>query len=194
MTGRNEVTAPNLSLTCAAVLLAVSLGGCDVIIYDEIGPRGSYFNGDFEYATHRGAIVTELGDNPFAISDERFRALMLDNMRGNNRGRPADFVTAPSERTLPVYKTVAVFNLAIGVDDSDLCDGPGAVAIEPSPGRTRLDMAFCIGDELVSSAWGYATGVGGPDDPKLRKLIRGVTYALIPADDQNDDGNEPVIN
>ncbi len=188
------MTAPNPSLTCAAVLLAASLGGCGVVIYDYPGPRGSYYNGAFEYATHRGAIVTELGGNPFAISNERFRDLMLDNMTGNTRGRPADFVTAPSERTLSVYKAVAVFNLATGVDDSDLCDGPGAVAIEPSPGRTRLDIAFCIGDELVSSAWGFATDLSGPDDPKLRELIRGVTLALLPADDQlgdDDDDNIP---
>ncbi len=188
------MTAPNLSLTSAAVLLAVSLGGCDGVIYDFPGPRESYFDGDFEYATHRGAIVTELGGNPFAISGERFRDLMLDNMSGYTRGRPADFVTAPSERTLPPHKAVAVFNLALGEDDSNLCDGPGAVAIEPSPGRIRLDMAFCIGDELISSAWGYATGVGGADDPKLRKLIRGVTYALIPADDQLEIGDDQIVN
>jgi hypothetical protein len=178
---RRAMNAPNHSLTIAAVMLAVFLAGCDMLIYDDLGPNGAYSDGDFEYAIHRGAVLTRLGRNPFDISGARFRDLMLDNMRGNNRvGIPADFVTRASDRTIEIYKVVAVFNLAVGVDDSDLCQGADAVTIAPSPETIRLHMAFCMGDLLLSSGWGTARGITGPDDPRLATLIRRVTYAMIP--------------
>jgi hypothetical protein len=180
-------------MTFAAVLLTLFLGGCDMMIYDDVGPRGSYSEGDFDYAVRRGAIVTRLGGNPFAISGERFRRLMLDNMSGNTRSIHADFVTQASDRTVEIYQVVSVFNLAIGVDDGDLCQGPNAVAIAPSPGEIKLHMAFCMGDQLQSSSWGTARGIKGPDDPRLATLIRRVTHALIPAQGQDDLSDEDVI-
>ena len=150
------MNALNHSLSLAAVMLAVFLAGCDMLIYDDLGPNGAYSDGDFEYAIHRGAVLTRLGRNPFDISDARFRGLMLDNMRGNNRvGISADFATRASDRIIEIYKVVAVFNLAVGVDDGDLCWGADAATISPTPEAIRLHMAFCMGDLLLSSGLGY---------------------------------------
>ena len=56
-----------------AVVLAVA-GCADILVYEVSPPRLSYFDGDFEYATHKGAIVTKIGGDPFAIGSKRFGA------------------------------------------------------------------------------------------------------------------------
>jgi hypothetical protein len=54
------------------------------MIYGDTSPRASYHQGDFEYAIHRGAIIAEVGGNPFAMTGGRFRDLTLKHMAGIN--------------------------------------------------------------------------------------------------------------
>lgn len=167
----------------------------DIIVYEVEPPSLSYYDGNFEYATHRGAILTRIGGNPFDMPADRFRALVRDHMRGANWGGPVEFTPQAGERTLPPYKVVAMFNLKRIYDSDDLCRGIDDVeTVAPSPRGLRLNMAFCLGDAAKSAAWGTARNVSGPDDPKLRALIRQVTVLLVPTfTKQNTLDDSPVI-
>jgi len=187
-------------MTCKTGLIAMAtalaLGGCSSVWVDDLPPpRYSYNEGDFEYANHKGAILTQIVGNPFAIPDDQFRSAALAHMQGQNRGTPAKFVAAPSKETLAPYKVVAAFNMPANIDGYDLCKGPGA--LPPSPKRTgpvTLNMAFCFGDEIKSDARGSVYDLRGIDDPRFADLVRSVTQAMLPTGDGLDmfnDANPP---
>lgn len=177
-----------------AVVLAVA-GCADILVYEVSPPRLSYFDGDFEYATHKGAIVTNIGGDPFAIGSERFGALVRGHMQGASWGAPVEFTASASDRTVPPYKVVAMFNLKPSYDGDDLCRSmDGVETVPPSAARLRLDMAFCFGDAAKSMVWATARNLSGPDDPKFRTLIRDVTLLLIPTFTKQDtDDDTPVL-
>ena len=169
------------SLCFATALLA--LAGCTgVIVNDNPGPRASYFDGDFEYATHLGAIVTQVAGNPFDVPAETFQAAVLNQMQGHARVGSARFVAAPSEQTMAAYKVVAAFDMPAWVDGYVLCKG--AASLPPpvkSPGEITLGMAFCFGDQLKSDVIGRVSGARSIDDPHFVDLVQRVTEAMIPA-------------
>jgi hypothetical protein len=180
----------------AALVAALALGGCSSVWVDDLSPpRYNYNNGDFEYATHKGAIVTQIVGNPFSIGDDQFRSATLAQMQGRNRGRPAKFVSAPSQETLAPYKVVAAFNMPPDITGYELCKGPGA--LPPSAKRTgqvTLGMAFCFGDDVKSDARGWVSDLRGIDDPRFAELVNRVTEAMLPARDGLDtfgDANPP---
>lgn len=183
-------------LGLAALAGVLALGGCSNIwVSDSPPPRYGYNDGDFEYANHKGAIVTQIVGNPFNVPDDQFRAAALAQMQGQNRGTPAKFVLSPSNETLAPYKVVAAFNMPANVDGYDLCKGPGA--LPPSPKRTgpvTLGMAFCFGDEVKSDARGSVSNLRSIDDPSFAELVRQVTLAMLPSTDGLDtfgDANVP---
>jgi hypothetical protein len=174
------------SKTCLAVVIAaLTLAGCsDVWVDDAPPPRYSYNNGDFEYANHRGAILTQIVGNPFNIPDDQFRRAALAYMQGQNRGTPAKFVLTPSTETLPPYKVVAAFNLPADYTGYELCKGPGALPRTPKrTGPVTLAMAFCFGDEVKSDARGSVADLRGINDPRFKELVNRVTEAMLPAGD-----------
>ena len=123
------------SLCFATALLA--LAGCTgVVVNDMPGPRASYFDGDFEYATHLGAIVTQIVGNPFDIPAETFRDAVLRDMQGHARNGSARFVAEPSNQTMAAYKVVAAFDMPPWVDGSVLCKG--AASLPPADPRCRI--------------------------------------------------------
>lgn len=176
----------------AGALLA--LAGCSAVtVEDAPPPRFSYTNGDFEYATHKGAIVTEVVGNPFGIARQAFQDRVLSLMKGQNRGRPADFVATGGDRTFAPYKVVAAFNMPPYISGHDLCKGSAALPPPRAGGSPlTLGMAFCIGDQLKTDAKGRAATVAGIDDPRFAQLVRGVTEAMIPTHDGLDDGDDGV--
>ena len=113
-------------------------------------------------------------------------------MQGQNLGPPATFVTHHSKQTLPPYRVVVVFNAETYVSEYDMCRGVAKVPTAAQPGSLRMDMVFCIGDALKTHAAGYVQGLKGTGDPRFKKLVRGVTLALIPIQDAEDQG-EPAI-
>lgn len=179
--------------TGIATALAALLSGCSgdfVAVSDHAVPAPSYFDGDFEYATRKGAIRTEVIGQPFVITPDALMARVLPLMDGQNRGRPANFVATSGEDTDPVYKVVAAFNLSGGYSGRDLCRGTAGLPLRGPAMPATLDMAFCIGDQLKTEAQGRVGVVSGPDDPKFAALVRQTTLALIPAQDGHDGGGD----
>ncbi len=175
-------------LSCAAAA-ALLLGGCSgIVVYEDPGPQRAYFDGDFGYATHKGAIVTEIYGNPFPVPSDRFRDLTLQHMTDAAKGPPARFVTAASPQTQAPYKVVAVFNAAPGSDADGMCaDGAAEPRTAPGP-VVRLDLAFCLGDQVKTEVAGTVGGLTGTADPMFREFVRAVTHAMIPAQDGEDTG------
>ncbi len=182
--------SPSTGKISCAVAAALILGGCSgIVIYEDPGPQRAYWDGDFEYATHKGAIVTEIHGNPFPMPMDRFRDLVLVHMKDAAKGPPASFVATASQATVAPYKVVAVFNAATGSDTDDMCaDGAAVPRTAPGP-RARLDLVFCLGDQVKTEVAGTVSGLTGTADPKFPEFIRSVTHALIPSQDAEDTGD-----
>jgi hypothetical protein len=92
-----------------------------VSVVEPTPPIGTYYNGDFEYATRNGAIRTEVIGTPFAVTPDALKSRVLGLMKGQNRGKPAEFVTQNGDKTDAAYKVVAAFNLRPNYGGYDLC-------------------------------------------------------------------------
>lgn len=172
---------------CAAAALVVS--ACSgPIIYEYPGPQRAYFDGDFDYAVHKGAILTKVHGNPFAMPAEQFRDLLLAQMKDAVSGVPNDYVATRSEKTLSPYKVVAVINAPPYLSADDMC-ADNAETGKASPGADiRIDLAFCFGDEVKTEVAGRVSGVRDANDPKFREFVRSLTHHMIPAQDSEDVG------
>lgn len=171
------------------IAAALTLGGCGLVSVDDApAPRHSYFDGDFEYAAHKGAVLAEIAGNPFGMPPESFQTIVIDRMQGQTRASPGGhFVTAPNDQTIAPYKVVVAFNMPPNVDGHVLCRGTSNLPPPVQNGvNLTLDMAFCFGDGLKTDAKGRVAGVTGVDDPKFTELVRRVAYAMLPARDGMD--------
>jgi hypothetical protein len=182
----------NLAVIGAVGLL---LSACNsVIIDDSPGPRYSYFDGDFEYATHQGAIVTEIAGNPFAGSSQDFGRTVRSYMHNQISGAPAEFVSEHGDKTVRPHKVVVAFNAPPNNDGHDICETGGKTPSSNTGGSLRMAIALCIGDSLKSDAYGSVSGVAGAGDARFKELVQGVTRAMIPAQDGEDAGDGGNVN
>ena len=187
----------NRMLTLGAVsLMALGMGACTgVMVDDSPGPRYSYFDGDFEYATRDGAIVTVITGPTFGMPKDRFDSMVLANMQGQNPGPPARFVAQPERGgTDPAFKVVVAFNAAKYVSGWEMCKHGDKTPTEEGAGRNaEMAIAFCIGDTPKSDAFGVAYGVSRADDAQFATLVRQVTRAIVPIGDNLEQGeSDPV--
>ncbi len=174
-------------------LSALLVGACNIVLVnDNPGPRWSYFDGDFEYATHRGAIVTEVTGNPFGGNQGSFANTVRSQMLNQVSGAPAEFVSAHGPKTVRPYKVVVAFNAPPNHDGHDLCQKGANTPSQPSSGTLRMGIAFCIGDSLKSDASGQVSGLTGIGDAKFMELVQEVTRAMIPPQDGEDVGDGGV--
>lgn len=179
--------------TLWAAVASSMLSACTgIVVYEFPGPQRSYFDGDFEYATHKGAILTEVHGNPFPMPADRFRDLVLAHMKNAPSGPPVSFVARPSREILLGYKVVAVFNAAPNSDSDGMCAN-GAAEPRTGPGASvRMDLVFCLGDEVKTEVAGKITSIKGVQDPLFREFVRRVTHAIIPVGDNEDQGEGDV--
>lgn len=178
-------------LLTAALLLGVA--GCTgVVVQDYPGPRGNYFERDFDYAAGNGAIETVIVGNPFGGPKEAFDDRVRTLMRHQNRGVPAEFVEGQTARTSPLYEVVVAFNLSPAIPNYTMCRNPAGLPSRHQSGRLDIAIAFCEGDEVKSYTTGYAQNVQGPNDPKFVELVRYATLYMVPDHDDklDDDGND----
>ncbi len=174
-------------ITSLAALSALALGGCQVVmVEDSPGPRTSYYDGDFEYAGHKGAVYTIVSGNPFGGSQETFSKLVRATMKNQARaGRPISFVGRQDGTTYKPYKVVVGFN-PDNRDGDDLCKSAEYPQIKSN--TTKVVMAFCFGDSLKSSSTGWVDGLKGVNDSNFTKLVKETTNAMIPSQDGHDIG------
>lgn len=170
-----------------AVAALALLAACDgVIVTQPVGPQ-RYSNGDFEYAARNGAMKTEVVGNPFGAAPN-FAPLVIEYMQNANRSVPVKFVLAPEGGGSAPFHVVMAFNPPQGSVARDACSQAGSLPTATRTTAVYLFSVFCSGDVPMSEASGTVADLTGPDDPKLRSLVRQVTYALIPGYDQKGVG------
>lgn len=174
---------------------ALVLGACNaVMVEDRVGPDWSYYDGDFYYATRKGAIVTHVTGNPFGAAQPSFAESVRKMMYGQTEGTPVEFVATANDKTLAPFKVVLAFNAPLNVDGHDLCETDSRTTSLPSGAMLRASIAFCEGDRLKSDSYARVSGVSGANDPKFQELVQQITRAMVPtdgSDDSGDDGNVP---
>ena len=177
------------------LIVAIGLSGiltacAGVVVQDEPAPRGAYYEGEFDYATKKGAIHTIVAGNPFGGSDEEFGTLVRGLMYEQNRDLPAEFVASPNVRTSPPYKVVVAFNKARSISPDEMCADPGGLPTVPGSRELRIDIAFCHGDRSKSDTSGYAHDVSGTTHPNFVSLVQQATFTMLPQSGETDRENQ----
>ena len=177
-----------MKITLITALSALALSGCQfVMVEDSPGPRSSYYDGDFEYAGHKGAVYTIVRGNPFSGSQEKFAEIVRTTMKDQARaGRPVSFIGKQNGTTYKPYKVVVGFNPG-NRDGDDLCKNPDYPLSRSA--TTKVVMAFCFGDSLKSSSTGWVDGLKSVNDANFTKLVTETTNAMIPVQDSHDVGD-----
>jgi hypothetical protein len=189
---RKAMTLPKKVLPLA---MAIFLGACNAVIVEDLpGPRFSYFDGDFELASHKGSVIAIVTGNPFSLNQKQFASLVRNSMKGHvNVATEARFVAARDETTVSPYRVVVSFNAPAGLGDNELCE---LGAKTPSVANRRdlnVRMAFCFGDSFKSGSSAWVSGVSGPDDPKFRELIQRATFSMVPGQDGEETGEDKLL-
>lgn len=179
-------------LTAATALAATSACGGNMVLISEPVYQQLYTVEDFQLAALNGEIMTRVFGNPFAVPRDSFAGLVTGMMKGANLGREVIFTGTPAGRGSGYYHVALAFNPTPRTTADEICAGPPADP--PVTGPVTLLAAFCRSDGLKSTADGSAGNLSGPEDPRFRELVRGVTLALFPAYDHWDIGGDGGSN
>ena len=184
----------NRYLKFVVPVVALAATGCNAVIVEDLsGPRFSYFDGDFEYATNKGAIITDVAGNPFGMDPKKFGSLVRGVMRNQIAlATKADFVASPDENTVSPYRVVVAFNPLTHISNHDLCEKRDQTPSKATSANVEVRMAFCYGDSLKSGSAAWVNGLSSPSDPRFGKLVRAATRALVPAQDNEETGQGSI--
>lgn len=183
----------NLPKLLLATITGLILGGCNLVLVQATpGPRANYFDGDFEFATNKGAIVTVIAGNPFGTSQQRLNAIVRQQMNKTIDAGNSNFVASPGETTVAPFKVVVAFNALPSVSNDDLCSQGTSTPTQNKPGVTTVNMAFCDGDRLKSGTIAYIHGLTSIDDSGFRELVSQATINMIPLQDGEEAGESNI--
>lgn len=175
-------------------IVALAAAGCNAVIVEDLpGPRFAYFDGDFEYATNKGSIVTDVSGNPFGMDRKQFGSVVRHAMRNQiTLATKANFVAAPDGETVSPYRVVVAFNPPTHISNHDLCEQRGKTPSVVAGGKVEVRMAFCFGDSLKSGSAAWVNGLSSASDPRFGRLVRGATRAMIPVHDSEETGEGAI--
>lgn len=172
----------------ATLLLLAGCGGGGTVLYEPMRTAAVGVPAEFAYAVRSGAMPTQILGNPFGVPQARLDAAVLAAMKDASRSPPVTFVADAGARPDGLYKVVVVFGAAPpGVNDAVCLDPPQAWPAAAA-GPVSVAAAFCRGPQLMSQATGVAAGPVAVDDAAFRRLIRDVTYAMIPPPQRRERG------
>lgn len=173
--------------------MAFALAGCSLVYVEDIpGPRANYFDGDFEYATSKGAIVTMIAGNPFGLPKTQFDNSIRQDLANSVDSKKAKYVAAADDETVAPFKVVVAFNTASHIDNRDLCKHGAQTPSAPHKGQINVKMAFCDGDNLKSGSSAWVAGASTADDKRFKDLVKQAAIAMIPSQD-GEEASEPQI-
>jgi hypothetical protein len=189
---RNGFSSSGLSAFAAAILL---LAGCaanpqsGTVIQQPF--FSSYDNSMVRYTAGRGGMLVETIGNPFSVPDAELQNRIAKMMEGAQYGPRMPFFATPPDDFKSIYKLRVSLNAAVTAQRICGKDSSAAAATGQQSGPMRVDaiVAFCSSEKRISSVRGYATNVVGPEDPKLRALLRTMTRLVLPPVDPHRRGN-----
>jgi hypothetical protein len=177
----------------ATTIAAATIAGCGFVLVEDMpGPRANYFDGDFEYATHKGAIVTMVAGNPFGLPKEQFDSAIRHDLANAVTIGTAKFVAAAGDETVPPFKVVVAFNTASSIDNHDLCQQGTNIPVAPHKGQMNVKMAFCDGDNLKSGSSAWVDGVATANDRRFKDLVKQAAISMLPSHDGEDAGETQI--
>ena len=177
----------------STAFMALAIAGCNLVfVQDTPGPRANYFDGDFEFATHKGAIVTVVAGNPFGLPKNEFDSAVRRDMTNAVTIGKAKFVAAADNETVAPFKIVVAFNTAPGISNHDLCKHGAQTPSQANKGEINVKMAFCDGDNLKSGTAAWIAGASTTSDKRFKDLIKQAAIAMIPAQDGQEAGESAV--
>lgn len=177
----------------STAIVAMTLAGCSFVIVEDLpGPRANYFDGDFEYATSKGAIVTMIAGNPFGLPKEQFDDAIRRDLANSVIVGTAKFVATAGDETLAPFKVVVAFNTASGVDNRALCARGANTPVTPQKNQINVRMAFCDGDRLKSGSAAWVGGASTVDDRKFKDLVKQAAIAMLPLQDGEEAGEANI--
>ncbi len=185
-----------MSVTSRLAVLSVAyavLAGCGASGVVVQPPYvGSYDPEMLQYATSKGAILTEVVGNPFDVPKEEVDAAVAGSMTGATFGRQASFKTQVSTDYDSPYRIAILLDPVPGARAITLCSEPDQPTAT-RPDRIRAMAAFCSNDKTITSIAGSTVRVKGPRDPAFSELIRRMTMDLFPIQDPDTDREGPLI-
>lgn len=182
-----------LARSAFTVASLVFVAACSDVWVLEPGFGQNYYEGAFEYAAKDGSVNAVVLGSPYPGAGEGVPALTAATMKGATRGAEVDFMPVAWTEPDNAYRVVVVFNGRAPFVAEDLCRNAPGVGTVDAPARTTMDIAFCQGNHLISSARGYTAPLTGSQDPRYRRLVREVALAMIPVADLNRIGDgDPV--
>jgi hypothetical protein len=130
------------------------------------------------FAASVGLALAVIRDNPFPFDTDNQGVLAA--MQGQTFGAKLFFSQTPRSDDRYGYKVVLNFGESL-YGTAGQCQVPPTPPARTAPtGRITASAAFCVGDALLSDAYGAVHDVAGPDDPKFRRLIGDLLVALTP--------------
>ncbi len=149
------------------------------------------------YPASRGGMYTEVTGNPFQGDKAALDRRVTEAFESSHFGPSLTFFTEKPADT-PAFKTVVLFNPARNANAERLCTSTDRPEAPPVPGEARVMGALCNGDTRLTSATGFVTGVVGPEDPGVGRLLSQLGLSLFPpaygvrqADASNDNSYQP---
>jgi hypothetical protein len=171
------------------VLAALTAGCTGASIVNWTYYESAYTPSHVQLAAASGDVLAVVRDNPFPEDGDN--AGVVADMQGRNIGPRMHFSQTPRSEDLYGYKVVLDFG-GSGYGYGGICRAaPTPPASRPPTGRIWVTGAFCVGDTLLTEAYGSVGEASGPADPRFQNLVSDVLVALTPPYDpkrRNDDG------
>jgi hypothetical protein len=177
-----------LAVSAAAIAACSTANGAVSFVEDQ---QTGYFAPE-EYArdVSKGAITVVVRGSAFGLDQKTLTDLTLRNMRGADWGPHANFTAASDANTARTYFYVMMLNGPVNITGAALCARPAqplAAGPARASGEIRLVTALCRFNKIATSVSGRATGVKGPDDPNVHRLIAGAVQDVTRPNQQRID-------
>jgi hypothetical protein len=166
-----------LSLALAAATLAACAG--QTVISN--GHVEEYYEPRLlAYPASRGGMYTEVTGNPFQGEKAALDRQVTEAFEDAHFGPRLTFFTEKPADQTPAFRTVVLFNPARNANPKRLCTSNERPEAPPAPGEVGVMGAVCNSDTRLTSATGHVTGVEGPQDPAVDRLLRQLGLSLFP--------------